>query len=395
MAKADLPKYVISKPRASGEVAYFWQLPTWARSPAKKHGRVCPIKSEPLGTDLAEAVTKANILNECLSDWLNPSVSRIMPGTVEWLFQWYRGLEKYQKLAHKTKTDYRGIMDRLVSEPMKIGIFGQRRAGAVTSIATDAIYKRWTERHGKRQGAYAMQVCRLVWNQAKRPGYDKITGVSDNPFAGMGISSTAEHGNRETSRQEYDLYRQTARNMGFQSMAVAAALSFELVQRVWDVFGFVDPEGKKTRGLVWTDYVAGESFRIRQSKTGKPLEIPLSGEIDGESVALYPDLEAELDLTERKGLLIVLEERNNLPYTTRRMSDIHRKICEKAGLPKNMTFTGFRHGGATELGDAGVEDMRAITGHDHIDTTRIYNKANVRKARQIGLQRLAHLREKS
>ncbi|WP_417615392.1 tyrosine-type recombinase/integrase [Parasphingorhabdus sp.] len=318
-----------------------------------------------------------------------------MPGTVEWLFQWYRGLDKYKKLSHKTKTDYRGIMDRLVVEPMKVGMFGQRRAGAVTSIAADAIYKRWTERHGKRQGSYAMQVCRLVWNQAKRPGYDKITGVSDNPFAGMGISSTAEHGNRETSREEYDLYRQTAREMGFQSMATAAALSFELVQRVWDVFGFVDPTGQKTRGLVWADYMPAESFRIRQSKTAKPIEIPLTAEIDGEIVSLYPDLEAELDRTDRKGLLIVLEERNGLPYTTRRMSDIHRKICEKAGLPKDMTFTGFRHGGATELGDAGVEDMRAITGHDHVGTTRIYNKANIRKARKIGLQRRKHLERKS
>lgn len=48
-----------------------------------------------------------------------------------------------------------------------------------------------------------------------------------------------------------------------------------------------------------------------------------------------------------------------------------------------MTFTGFRHGGATELGDAGVEDVRSITGHELTSTTRIYNKSSERKARPL------------
>jgi len=39
-----------------------------------------------------------------------------------------------------------------------------------------------------------------------------------------------------------------------------------------------------------------------------------------------------------------------------------------------MTFTGFRHGSATESGDAGVEDLRPVTGPDLTSTTKASNK---------------------
>lgn len=125
--------------------------------------------------------------------------------------------------------------------------------------------------------------------------------------------------------------------------------------------------------------------------TYKLITIPLFEIIDGGKVMLYPELEEELGRTPRAGFQIVLEERNGLPYTERRMSTVHREICDAAGLPRDMTFTGFRHGGATELGDAGIEDLRPLTGHDQTSTTRIYNKANERKARIIAAKRREHI----
>lgn len=53
----------------------------------------------------------------------------------------------------------------------------------------------------------------------------------------MRLSSVAVKGNRDISRTEYNMYRETARVMGFQSMATAAALAFEFANRVWDVLG--------------------------------------------------------------------------------------------------------------------------------------------------------------
>lgn len=379
-----LPRYVRPKLLASGKEAFFWELPTWAKPPAVRNGQTCPLVSTALGTDKAEAIRKGEIINAAFDGWKKGDKAELVEGTVAWLFAWYRNQDRFTTKTYKTKADYRRIMDRVVAEKMKTGTFGQRRAGAINAEAADRLYTRF-KKHGKRQASYAMQVCRLVWRWAVRH-HDK-TGVTFNPFAGMGIETGAETGNRPTSRTEYDAYRKTARELGFQSMATAAALSFELCQRVWDVFGFVDPDGRKQRGLVWTNYKPSESFVFQQSKTKTPMFLPMYDSVEGERVPLYPDLVEELERTPQTALLIVVEERSGLPYDPYRMAKVHRKICDKAGLPKDMKFTGFRHGGVTELGDAGVADVRPISGHKEMKTTAIYNKMNEQKARQVAAKR--------
>lgn len=394
---AKLPRYTRGKLLANGATAYFWELPTWARptkgpggKPARamRHGKPCLLESAPLGTELGAAVERAESLNATFDSWMRGETREQAQGSVAWLFAWYRKQERFISKSAKTRRDYEGYMDRICAVTMKQGTFGDKKASAIEGAAADKLYERMKP-SGKRAAAYAMQVCRLVWTWAVR--HQKTTGVTANPFLKMGIETGAEVGNRETSRAEYDLYRETARVMGYQSMAVAAALSFEFCQRSWDVFGFVDPDGRKKRGFVWSDYRPGESFAFKQSKTGKRLRIPLYQVVGRQRVPLYPELEAELERTPQTAMLIVVEERSGQPYTERRMSTVHRLICEAAGLPKKMTFTGFRHGGATELGDAGIEDIRPITGHDQTSTTRIYNKANERKAAAIALARREHI----
>jgi integrase len=184
-------------------------------------------------------------------------------------------------------------------------------------------------------------------------------------------------------------------------MAIAAALAFECCQRVWDCFGFIDEDGKVDRGIKWADYVPGVSIGLIQSKTGNVVNIPLvelvlGTDDDGlptrEYVQLYPELEEELARTPRTDdWIIVRDERTGQPYTVDYMQKLHRKIRIAAGLPDGMTFTGFRHGGLTEVGDAGNEDVRAISGHTTLEMTTIYNKANEAKARIIAAKRREHI----
>jgi hypothetical protein len=399
---------VKTKRLASGGIGYFWERPTWAdpkhaksksekkRRLAVRDGRTCPVQSAALGEDLAEAVTQANALNEAFKEWRTGTRAKPMPGTVRWLFAWYRQQPKYKKLRHKTRKGYLEAMNAVEAMAMKVGLLGTRRAGAIDGPSADKLYEKAREKHGERQGAYMMQVCRLVWNMAARPGYSKTTGIEANPFAGMGISSSSGKGkgNRAASRAEYDLYRETARAMGRQSMATAAALCFEGCQRVWDVFGFDDPDGRVTRGFFWEDYVPTVTIKLVQSKTGKVITLPLSAEIDGEKVQLYPDLEEELARTPRTGApneMIVRLESSGQPISEGYMHKLHGQIRAKAGLPKDLRFTSFRHGGLTEIGDADVDDPRAVSGHTKIDTTLIYNKANVAKARAIAIKRREHV----
>lgn len=403
MGTIKLPRYVRAVRLKSGATAYEWEPPAWARpvkdaatgkkNPRIRHGIACPVGAEDLGTDLPRALDLARIQNEALDIWRKGAPDKLIPATVGWLFDWYRKQDRYTTKAAKTRHDYMLVMNRLQHEPMKVGTLGQRRASAVNAAAADRIYKRWRNKAGERQATYAMQVCRLIWNWAVR--HRDTTGVTFNPFAKMALNSTAGEGNRPTTRQEYDVYREKARELGWQSMATAAALSFELCQRVWEVFGFIDPDGVKKRGFIWKDYKEGVAIAYSQSKTGKPMSVPLSEMIDGERVLLFPTLEEELARDPRKGLVVVVDEATGLPLTYQQMNKRHRKICEAAGLPKKMTFTGFRHGGSTELGDAGVADVRPITGHLQINTTAIYNKISREKAVAAARLRQEYIRRLS
>lgn len=389
MATIKLPRYVTPKRLSGGRIAYYFTPPIWARPPHERNGILCPIHAAPLGEDVGEAIRRGEIMGEALDAWRTGSVGeKSVHGTVAWLFAWYREQDRFTDKSAKTRKDYAAIMGRIALEPMKVGTLGQRRASAVNAAAADTIYKRWKVKHGRRQASYAMQVCRLVWNWAKR--HHDVTGVTANPFAGMGLSTKADKGNYAATRAEFDLYRATAHEMGLKSMAVAAALGFDLCQRVWDVFGFVDPDGVKARGFCWSDYRPGDSIRFTQSKTGKAMEIPLHDVIDGQGVSLFPALVEELDAAPRAAIQIVVDGRTGLPFTYDQMNDRHRAICAKAGLPRELTFTSFRHGGLTELGDAGVADVRSISGHSQLQTTAIYNQATAKKAREAALVRLRH-----
>ena len=188
--------------------------------------------------------------------------------------------------------------------------------------------------------------------------------------------------------------------MGFQSMATAAAISFELLRRVSDVFGYILEPRDEDRGFFWEDYQPGIQFAMRQGKTGDMQIIPLRGDPDPDSddpevrdrgPLLYPELEAELARMVRGRGHIVISEQSGKRFTEREVGRRLRAIREKAGLPTDFTMTGFRHGGATEMGDAGIYDIRAVSGHRTLQQTATYNKATQEKARAAGTARIRHI----
>lgn len=413
MAKIELPRYFRAKRLGDGTAAYYWGRPSWAKPPAERHGRQCPVDSEALGTDLAAAIAKADRINAIFDEWRHGVEARPIVGTVKWLFAWYRGLDRYKSKAFLTRRDYRRYMDRLEGMVLKSGRkLGERKASEIEARHADAIHTRIEKDSGSRAARYAVQVCRRVWNEAVRDR--KRTGVDHNPFVRMGLQSKAKVGNRPTSRDEYDAFRGKARELGHQSMATAAAIMFELVRRETDVFGFEFGGEEAAGAFYWEDYRPGESFAMRQGKTGDAQLIPLRGEPDPDSddpdvrekgPLLYPALEEELartrrgqpdrDIDGRPVTTIIIYEASNKRYSYGQARHLFCKIRDKAGLPKTMTLTGFRHGGATELGDAGVEDIRSVSGHRTLQQTATYNKATERKARRAGQMRRAHIAKRA
>src|SRR5690606_11989506 len=156
--------------------AYFWEPPHWARPPAERNGRSCPVAAAPLGKNLATAISRAEVLNEALDTWRKGDTAsdRLAPGTVAWVFEWYRRQEVFTKNTPKTQSDYRKLMDAVCAVPMQRGTFGQRLASRVNATVTEALFQVFDVR-GRRQAIYMVQVCRAVWNWASR--FPDQTGI--------------------------------------------------------------------------------------------------------------------------------------------------------------------------------------------------------------------------
>src|SRR5205814_6966615 len=103
---------------------------------------------------------------------------------------------------------------------------------------------------------------------------------------------------------------------------------------------------------------------IRHSKTGAKGWVPLQ---DGRG-PLFPELEAYLVALPRLGLPIVLTAGRRGPARPYSAEYAQRKVREarrRAGLGDHVTLDACRHGGLTELGDAGVTDSEAMASSMH------------------------------
>lgn len=98
----SLPRYVRPK-RIKRGLAYFFDLPTWAR----KKGD-CPVKSEPLGTDYHAAVQRAEtVLLPQFDHWRGGDAAVVNNGqNLDWVFAEYRNDDRFTDLDPKTRRDH-------------------------------------------------------------------------------------------------------------------------------------------------------------------------------------------------------------------------------------------------------------------------------------------------
>ena len=103
-----LPRYVERKPLKGGTWGYFFHVPSWAR----KAG--CTVQSGPLGSDYADAVSRAEtVLLPAFDDWRTggdaalSSPAGAAVGTLDWMFAEYRADRRYTKLSPKQKRNHK------------------------------------------------------------------------------------------------------------------------------------------------------------------------------------------------------------------------------------------------------------------------------------------------
>jgi hypothetical protein len=362
------PRYVTRKMLASGW-GYFFEPPTSARAAG------CPVHAEPLGPDHNEAFRRAEtVLLPAFDAWCRGGASdEVKPdaparaGSLDWLFATYRADRRFTKLPSRSRRNAEAGMRLVGGHVMKDGQrLGTVRLTQITAAVVDQLYDKLLvvrktdaygnviERERRTTVNGSMRACRRAWNVVAR-SHGKLPHA--NPFAGMGLESS----DRETppaTLAELQAFRAAAKEMGYPSLATAALIAWEWVQRREDIFG-------KFEAAHYRPKERPNSARVIHAKTREEAWWPL---FDDKGVPLHPELQSELDAIKRErigGLMIVRDWGDRAPWPTwprpdapelSYMSRIMKKIVRAAGLRPELTLRSFRHGGFTEMGDAALTD---------------------------------------
>jgi hypothetical protein len=363
------PKYMEAKPLAGG-IRYYWNAPTWARK-----GN-CPIKSEALGIDFAAAKARCDdYLNPLFKSWLtggDSDVKRQAPvGVFDWLVADYKSSKKYTKRPPRTRSSYDRALEDVAGFILTDGRrFGLLSVNSIRAATVDKLYEKLkVGRDGKprhRSALLAMTVCKTAWNVAHR-NHPTIVPAA-NPFKGIDVEYEPKQ-NRAAKLAELMQFVQAADEDGSPSLGTAAMIAFYWLVREEDFFG----------RMAWSDYRPAEhpnsvlAWHHKNRKTEKVV-VPLF-DIDG--TPLFPEMVARLEGLKQTGTLMVMRDDPDprkkiyLPWTTGGRNPMRwvqaevRRICRTAGLPDEISFTSFRHGGHTDGADSGLTDaqMRALGGH--------------------------------
>jgi hypothetical protein len=244
-----LPRYTLRKPTKGGW-SYFFNVPMWAR----KAG--CPVRNEPLGTDYQAAVQRAEtVLLPVFDSWRSggdtDAVSDVAkPGTLDWMFAEYRADRRFTQLDARTRRNHEVGFRLVGGYTMKDGRrLGTMPVTSITTAVTDALYEKLLvvaetdsagnviTRERRTTTNHAMKTCRRAWNVAARRNPGKLPLV--NPFAKMGLKAS----DRETPTatfEELQAFRAKAVEMGHPSLATAALIGWEWLQRERDIFATFD-----------------------------------------------------------------------------------------------------------------------------------------------------------
>ena len=251
-----LPRYVVRKPLKSGW-GFFFYVPTWAR----KAG--CPMSNEPLGTDHAAAVERAEtVLLPAFDAWRTGGdevkITTARTGTLDWVFAEYRADRRFTRLAGNTRRHHETSFRLVGHYKLKNGQpFGKQPLSAITGAVVDQLYDKLCtvsetdadgntiERERRTTINYAMKTCRRAWNVVARRHPGKMPVV--NPFAAMGLKSSTRQTPTATY-QELQAFRTKAIEMGLPSLATAALIGWEWLQREADIFGTFDVNSLPAKG---------------------------------------------------------------------------------------------------------------------------------------------------
>lgn len=378
-----LPRYVRRKPLQSGGWAYFFEPPTWARAQG------CSVESEPLGQDYAAAVTRAeDVLLPAFDSWRTRGLSDMVPigpsiGTFDWMISRFKQTQFWKDVDRHTKRTYENgtkmVADHILSDGSRVGA---KHVGDFTKAFADAVFAKLltvsttaadgtvTTRARRPAAIAAMGACRRAWFVMNRTEETIVPAV--NPFSKMGLKKLAPGEKpRETTTatwEDLEAFRAEAIRKDFKSLATAALMAWEWLQREEHLFGAFDISHYRPKNRP-------NSVCVVHPKTGEEAWWPL---FDEDGLPLFPELMAELDAIKQNAIAGLVFRRDHkhrrkalpTPWVTDKggldyLRSTVKEIILAAGLREDLSFTSFRHGGFTEGADSDLSDaeLRAAGRH--------------------------------
>ena len=257
-------------------------------------------------------------------------------GTVEALVDAYLDSQEFLNLRDRTRSDYRKLTKAIVKE------FGDMPIKALADKGARGEFLDWRDKLAKRshrQADYAWVVLARVFSWSKNRGK-----IDVNP---------CEKGGRTYDGARPDKVWRDEEEKAFRAKASAQ------LELAYDLAVWTGQRQGDLLALTWTAY-DGEKIRLRQSKTGAYVVIPV-----------FSKLKALLDATPKRAVTI-LTTQAGLPWTPDGFRASWGKASVKAGV-RDLTFNDLRGTAVLRLALSGctVPEIATITGHSIRDVQSI------------------------
>lgn len=344
--------YLVQKPGRNGP-RYYWQP---SRALARQGWR--PFR---LADDFDQAVAQARARNAELAAAHLAAAGRTAADrrTVRAMVAAYQQSRWWRTLAPKTQRDYHHHITAILAWA------GDDPVQSVTPQRIQGWYEHLFA-HAPHAANARVRVLRLVCSAGRRLGY-----LTVNPAEKPGLTTPPRCAPvRIWTPQQVQAAVAAADAAGWHSIGTAVALNEWLGQRRGDLLRL--PRTMVRDGVV----------RIRQSKTGAPVEL---------SVGTVPHLVARIaaELASQRdhqgpahaATTLLVCETTGRPWSTDHFSRAFRSIADAAGGDlANMRFAWLRHTAVTRLAEAGCEipQIAAVTGHRLATCSQIIDRYLVR-----------------
>jgi hypothetical protein len=246
-----------------------------------------------------------DVLLPALDSWRTGGTSDLVPlgpavGTFDWLVSTFKSHHAWRDIDPKTRRLYEQGLFLVANYVLKDGSrVGSKQIANFTRAFVDGLYAKLRvveerdpegnviTRERLRFANAAMTACRRAWFIGQRAAEKIVPEL--NPFAKMGLKRRRPgEALRETPTAVWDelmTFRSKARELGYHSLATAALVAWEWLQREEHLFGSFDATHYRPKERP-------DSVRIVHPKTGEEAWWPL---FDNGGRALFPELMAELD----------------------------------------------------------------------------------------------------